>query len=142
MSAIADHLIERGMIDEPIVAAGQLRQGKAPSMLGLLSGTALIEILRPKRSKLLPRNFVLAVTPTRVVAFAAWGGGDGDDYEIGVRDGIRAEFPRAAVSLHDLPDGVDSRGGTLQIGAERFPVARPNLNGDLDTDALIAALAA
>jgi hypothetical protein len=130
-----------GWLDEPVIAAGQLRQGKAPSIVGMLTGTALIEILRPRRSKLLPRNFVLAVTATRVVAFKAWTGGDSGEYSIGIRPGVRAAFARDEVELTDLPNGSESKGATMCIRGERFPVSRPNLNGDWDTDELIALLA-
>lgn len=133
-------LVQPYVDDEPILAVGQLRQGKAPTVLGLLSGAALGEVLRPRRSKLLPRHFVLAVTPTRVLAFKAWGGGEDGDYEVHIRPGVRAEFARAHVTLGDLADGARSKGGTLRIGPEAFPVCRPNLNGDPETDALVALL--
>jgi hypothetical protein len=140
--AVRDHLVHVGWIDEELVAAGHLRQGKPPTMLGMLTGHALIEVVRPRRSKLLPRHFVLAVTPTRVLAFKAWaGGGEGaDDYAIGIRPGVRAEFAREDVGLEDLADGPRSKGGTLRVGADRLPVGRPYLNGDADTDALFALL--
>lgn len=140
--AVRDYLIHQGWIDEELVAAGHLRQGKPPTMLGMLTGHAVIEVVRPRRSKLLPRHFILAVTPTRVLAFKAWaGGGEGaDDYAIGIRPGVRAEFAREHVALHDLADGAQSKGGTLSIGPDRFPVSRPNLDGDADTDALFALL--
>src|SRR4051812_21630143 len=112
-------------LDEGILAAGQLRQGKAPSMASMLIGTALIEVLRPRRSKALPRHFVLAVTATRVVAYKAWGGGE-DDYTLHLRGGIAAEFPRGDVTLHGLDKGARSRGGTLRIRDEDVPVFRPN----------------
>lgn len=140
--AIPGHLMAHGWIGgEELVAVGHLRQGKAPTTLGLITGTALIEVARPRRSKLLPRHFVLAVTPTRVLAFKAWAGGE-DDYAISILPGVRAEFAREHVVMHDLRHGARSKGGTLQIGPERFPVCRPNLNGDEDTDALFAILAA
>lgn len=140
--AFREYLLHQGWIDEELVAAGHLRQGRPPTTLGMLTGHALIEVVRPRRSKLLPRHFVLAVTPTRVLAFKAWaGGGEGaDDYAVGIRPGVRAEFARAHVSLEDLPDGPRSKGGTLRLGTDRLPVARPNLDGDADTDALFALL--
>jgi hypothetical protein len=140
-SSIGGHINAMGWLDEPVIAAGQLRQGKAPSILGMLFGTALFEILRPRRSKLLPRHFVLAVTATRVVAFKAWSGGDGSEYALGIRPGVRATFARDEVELTDLSDGSESRGAIMRIRGERFPVCRPNLNGDWDTDELIALLA-
>jgi hypothetical protein len=140
---IAAYVNSKGELDEPVIAAGELRQGKAPSMIQMVLGTALIEILRPRRSKLLPRRFVLAVTETRVVAFKAWGGSepDGANYGIAIRPGVRASFARDEVELRDLTAGSASIGFTVVIGGESFPVFRPNLNGDWDTDEVIALLA-
>jgi hypothetical protein len=67
----------KGWVPEEVLAAGQLRQGKNPSMTAMLTGTALIEVMR-KRSKLVPRHFVLAATDDRVIAYKAWGSGDED----------------------------------------------------------------
>jgi hypothetical protein len=139
-TSIGGYINAMGWLDEPVIAAGELRQGKAPSILGMLIGTALIEILRPRRSKLLPRHFVLAVTDTRIVAFKAWGGGGDGEYAIGIRPGVRASFARDDVELSDLPNGSESKGATMSVRGEQFPVSRPNLNGDWDTDELIALL--
>lgn len=139
-SSIGAYLTAMGWVDEPILAAGQLRQGNAPTILGMVTGHALIEIMRPRRCKLLPRQFVLAVTETRAVAFTAWGGGEGDEYSIGIKPGVRASFRRDEIELIDLPSGSESKGATMRIRDERFPVCRPNLNGDWDTDELIALL--
>ena len=69
------HALNRsGWLDDEVVAAGQLRQVRAPSMASMITGTALIELARPRRSKALPRHFVLAVTTERVVAFKALAG--------------------------------------------------------------------
>ena len=141
--ALKQALNESGWLSEEVVAAGQLRQGKAPTMLGMISGAALIEVLRPRRSKLLPRHFVLAVTPSRVVAFKATGGsGDSSSvYKVNIREAEAASFPRSSVTMTDVPEGERSKGGIMSIDGEQFPVARPNLNGDPSTDELIALLA-
>lgn len=118
-----------GWLDERVVAAGELRQGRG-----------LAEILLPRRSKLLPRHFALAVTESRVVAFKAWCGGSGDTYSVGIRPGVRASFARDSVTLTDLRDGSGSRGATMCVDGRCFPVWRPNPTGDWDTDELIALL--
>jgi hypothetical protein len=140
--AIKRALNESGRLGEEVIAAGQLRQGKAPSMIALVSGLALIEMLRPRRSKSLPRQFVLAVTADRVVAFKASGGGDAEsNYETRINPAERGSWPREAVRLIDLPKGAKSLGGTLELaGVEPIQVARPNLNGDPNTDELIELL--
>ena len=143
-SAIKDALNASGWLDEPVLAAGQLRQGKKPSMMGMILGYALIEVLRPRRSKKLPRHFVLAITPTRLVAYKA-SGGSGEDsssiYKMHVREAEVASFPLGTVSLTDLHDGSSSKGAIMEIDGERFPVSRPNLNGEPSTDELIGMLA-
>jgi hypothetical protein len=140
--AIKRALNERGWLTDRVIAAGQLRQGKAPSVSALLTGVALIDLLRPRRSKSLPRQFVLAVTADRVVAFKASGGGDAEsNYETWIKPGAVGSWPRESVRLVELPQGAGSMGGTLELaGVERIPVARPNLNGDPSTDELMELL--
>ena len=139
--AIKRALNESGRLGEEVVAAGQLRQGKAPSVIELVTGLALIELVRPRRSKALPRQFVLAATADRVVAFKAAGGGDSEsNYETRIKPGERGSWPRELVRLMDLPKGADSLGGTLELAGERIPVTRANLNGDPSTDELMELL--
>lgn len=137
-------LNDAGWIEEDVLAAGHLRQGKAMSMLSMVLGYGLFELLRPKRSKQLPRHFTLAVTPTEVIAFRSTGGGDRSDgsgpYMLTISEEPVAHFPREAVSLSDLPEGEKSQGGTLTVNGESFPVCRPNMSGDPNTDELIAVL--
>src|SRR5215216_7512604 len=56
---------ESGWLADEVVAAGVLRQGKAPSLAALVTGAALVDVLRPRPSKSLPREFALAVTADR-----------------------------------------------------------------------------
>src|SRR4051812_25515412 len=65
--AFKDRLNESGWLADEVIAAGVLRQGKAPSRLAMVTGLMLIEVLRPRRSKSLPREFALAVTADRVL---------------------------------------------------------------------------
>jgi hypothetical protein len=131
-------------VQAEVLAAGHLRQGKAPSTLGMVTGTALVEVLRPRRSKALPRSFVLVVTADRVVAFKAVAGGGGPDsgpYTIRISPGEAGSWPRSSVRLVDLIDGAQSKDAILELdGPERFPVSRPNLCGDPDTDELFELL--
>ena len=143
--AIKDALNESGWVDGEVVAAGQLRQGKAPTLVAMIVGWALLEVLRPRRSKKLPRHFVLAVTRDgRAVAFKAVGG-RGDDagsvYTLRMRPGVQATYALSSISVDDMPEGGQSKGCFMTIDGERFPVARPNLNGDPNTDELLALLA-
>ena len=144
LDAFKQALNQSGWIDGEVIAAGQLRQGKALSMVGMIAGTALIELARPRRSKSLPRHFVLAATADRVVAFKASSlvmGEDTGPEMVRIKQGECASWPRASVRLIDLPDGAQSKGGTLELeGTERLPVARPNLDGDPNTDELLELL--
>ena len=120
---IAAYLTGLRWVDEPVLAAGQLRQGRR-----------IADFLRPRRCRLLPREFVLAVTRTRVVAFQAWGDA------AGIKPGIRAAFPRHEVELAELGQGPASTAATMRIRDHRFPVSRPSVRTDWDTDELIALL--
>ena len=60
----------------------------------MVTDTALIEVVRTRRSKAVPRHFVLAVNAERVVAFGAVDGGEEDGpYEGWVRPGERGTWP-------------------------------------------------
>jgi hypothetical protein len=142
--ALSYALNESGWLDEQVVAAGQLRQGKAPTMAQMMIGVGVLwEIWRPRRFKGLPRHFVMAVTPTQVHAFKSVGGSpeNSSQYTITIFDGVDATFPRASVSMSDVPEGAQSKGGILAIDGRQFPVMRPNMTGDPNTDELIALLA-
>ena len=143
LGSIKQALTASGWIDEEVIAAGELRQGKPLSVAGMVTGTAVIELAR-RRSKSLPRHFVLAVTAHRVLAFRAFSTGDDSDAQaeaqmIRIRPGECGSWPRAAVRLLDLPDGAQSDTGTLELsGTERVQVTR--LNDDPNTDELIHVL--
>jgi len=142
--ALRSALNESGWIDQEVIAAGQLRQGKAPTTLGMITGHALIEVARRRRSKSLPRMFVLAVTGDRVLAFKAFGGGGGTEatpYTARIRPGVYAEWPRSSVRLLDLRDGALSKEATLAVGGgEKLTVSRANLDADPNTDELMRLL--
>jgi hypothetical protein len=132
-------LNESGWLADEVVAAGLLRQGKEPSLLGLVTGLALVEMVRPRRSKTLPREFVLAVTADRAVAFALGllkeGDGTAETVVVKIKPGERGSWPRELVRLIE---GGKSKGGTLELGGvERIPVA---WDGDESTDELIELL--
>ena len=143
--AIKDALNQAGWIpNEEVIAAGQLRQAKAPSILAMVTGWVLVELWRPRRFKGLPRHFILALTADRVVAFKCTGGSgesSSSTYTVRIQPGEAASFPRRSVSLTDLPKGDQSKGATMTVDGASFPVARPNLNGDPNTDELIRRLA-
>jgi hypothetical protein len=126
-----------------VIAAGELRQGKPATLAGVVTGKAIVELLRPRRSTSLPGHFVRAATADRIVAFKASGTGGGDDtpYVVRIRPGECGSWPRASARMVELPDGGRSKGGTLELaGSERLPVARAGIDRDPDTDELLALL--
>ena len=128
--AIKRVLNESGWVDGEVVAAGDLRQGKEPTVASMLLGTALIEALRPQRAKTLPSHFVLAATADRAVAFSVISTGSdevGGTYELWLRPEEAGSWPRGSVRLVDLRKGAASTAGTLEIdGVASAPVYRPS----------------
>jgi len=49
--ALTLRLNQSGWLADEVLAAGALRQSKQRSLLALVTGVALIEVLRPRRSK-------------------------------------------------------------------------------------------
>lgn len=120
-----------GWFDEEVVAAGLITQGKAQSLVSLMTGWALVELAKGRRCKSLPREFCVVVTPSRVIALgmSPWSeGGDGDtDTNVVVR--VKREevgsWTRGSLRIGLGNRKLKSRisGGTLELaGAERFPV--------------------
>ena len=142
--AIKHALCNSGWVVDDVLAAGHLRQGRPPTMAGMLTGAALVELARPRRSRTLPRQFVLAVTADEVIAFRASnvviGEGTLSEQRLTIKDEVCARWPRASLRLLDLDDGARSRGATLHVGDEEVPVSRGNLEGDPSTDELLALL--
>jgi hypothetical protein len=138
---------QAGWLDEEVLAAGHLRQGSTSrgKWGGLAQPWEAIQLMLPSRSEKLPRHFVLAVTASEVVAFRATevSSQSGSAYvELKIREGVRARYPRASVTLTGLEKGATSFGGTITIDGDSFPVMRPNVGGDdPNTDELIAKLA-
>lgn len=130
-------LNESGWLADEVIAAGVLRQGKAPSPLSAVTGLVLIELAR-RRSKSMPREFVLAATADRVVAFAMSAEGEGTTPVIKIKRGEHGSWPRELVRLIDLTKSVFTKGATLELaGVERIPVTS---DGDDSTDELIELL--
>ena len=123
-----------GAINRNAMARRQLRQGRKPSMASMLTGTALIELARPRRSKSVPKHFVLALTPTRAVAYGCVGVADDDDgenYRVIVRDKQQGSWPREGVSFTAAADKPNA--GALDLGGEQVEVWRPSTIDDEET---------
>jgi hypothetical protein len=126
--ALRRRLNDSGWLPDEVVAAGILEQGTPPSPLALVTGVALIQSARGRRSKSLPREFALAVTADRVVAFAISPWKDGDAVTdsvaaVRIKPGERGSWPRGSVRLTDRHRRAGTQGATLQLaGPEPFPV--------------------
>jgi hypothetical protein len=136
-------LNESGWLADRVIAAGLLEQGRPPSLLALFTGAVLFQIARARRSKSLPREYALAVTADRVVAFAVspWKEGDAVSDSVAairIKPGELASWPRGSVRLTDLHKRVGTRGGTLHVaGEDPFPVT---IDADPSTAELVELL--
>ena len=129
-------LNEVGWIEDEVVAAGHLRQGRG----GFLGGFA---DMLPTPSKKLPRQFLLALTGTEVLVFKTTevGGQEGAAMSwIKILEGVAFRCPIESVSISALEDGEKSRGATLTIEGESFPVLQAIREGDPNTEPLFAML--
>ena len=113
----------------------------------MMTGWALVELVKASRYKELPREFCLAVTDRRVLALglSAWSEAGGEtssiDVVVKVKRGEIASWSRGEIRID--PDGrrprTGCRGGTLHLGGERVAV-----NWDADSNQmgeLVALLA-
>ena len=129
-SSFRRRLNASGWFEEEVLAGGLISQGKAQSLLSMMLGVgALLELARGRRCKSLPREFCVAVTPTRVIALAlsAWseGGDVSGDAVVKVKREQVGSWARGHIRVE--PDGRRLRtgysGGTLDLGnGERIPV--------------------
>ena len=131
-----------GWLDDEVLCAGTVRQGRAPTILGMITGHAAIELLRPRRNKELPREFALAVTRERVVAFpvGALKDSDGENViAVTLKREERGSWRRGAVAMSSTPQEAKRHGATLEVDGVSFPV---NWDGDPSTAELIELLSA
>jgi hypothetical protein len=54
LGAIKQALNPSGWIDDEVIAAGEAASGKPTTLVGVVTGAAIVELLRPRRSKYLP----------------------------------------------------------------------------------------
>jgi hypothetical protein len=120
-----------GWFDEEVLAGGVLTQGKAQSLVSMMTGWALVELVKRKRCKSLPREFCVAVTANSVIALPldAWSESSGGDIATDVVVKVKPErvgsWRRGEIRVE--PDGrslkTGYRGGMLHLaGGESAPV--------------------
>lgn len=125
-------VVEKELGEEVVVVAA-LNQG---TPLSMVTGAALIKLVSPRASKALPKRFILAVTPDRVVALKGTPitDEDGDDIGAHIRGEI-ASWGRAEVTATRAGDG---QGGTLQIPGVSIPVFDRSLGNPRERELLMA----
>ena len=138
VGAFRDGLNESGWLADEVLAAGTVRQGKPPSVLTAATGLVLLQMVR-RRTKSLPREFVLAATADRVVAFAMSAEGtETTTTTIHIKRRELGSWPRELVRVIDPTKGFFAKGATLELGgADRFPIMWV---GDDSTDELVELL--
>ena len=88
-------------------------------------GTAALKQKLFGRSRLLPREFVLAATKSRVVAYRAKGKRESILlYRIRISPGEQGSWPRASVKVFDLDEGRESERASIEVAGERVAVKR------------------
>lgn len=123
-------------LGEEVVACAALSQGTPPSMLSMVTGAALIKLISPRPSKQLPKRFILAVTPDRVVALKGTPISDEDGEDIGAH--IRGEIASWSRSEVSATRPADGDGGTLQIPGATIPVFDRSIGDPRERELFIA----
>jgi|GEM_PF-6744360 len=123
-------------IGEEVVACAALSQGTPPSMLSMVTGAALIKLVSPRPSKQLPKRFILAVTPDRVVALKGTPISDEDGNDTGAHiRGEIASWSRGEVTATRSSEGD---GGTLNIPGATIPVFDRSLGNPRELELFLA----
>jgi hypothetical protein len=133
---------EAGWVDGHVLAAAYLHQGTVPSRWGG-NWPGISNSVRPRPAKKLPREFLLALTGTEVLAFKVTGVGGQEAAAkswIKILEGVVFRCPIESVSISDLRED-ERRGATLTIEGESFPVIQALREGDPNTEPLFAMLA-
>lgn len=123
-------------IGEEVVAVAALSQGTPPSALSMVTGAALVKLFSPRASKALPKRFILAVTPDRVIALKGTPISDEDGNDTGAHiRGVIASWDRGEVSVTRASEGD---GGTLQIPGASIPVFDRSLGDPRERELFMA----
>ena len=123
-------------IGEEVVACAALSQGTPPSMLSMVTGAALIKLVSPRPAKELPKRFILAVTPDRVVALKGTPISDEDGNDTGAH--IRGEIASWSRDEVTAARSSDGDGGTLEIPGASVPVFDRSLGNPRERELFMA----
>jgi hypothetical protein len=123
-------------IGEEVVACAALSQGSPPSVLSMVTGAALIKLVSPRASKQLPKRFILAVTPDRVVALKGTPISDEDGNDTGAH--IHAEIASWSRDEVTATRSSEGDGGTLIIPGASIPVFDRSLGNPRERELFMA----
>jgi hypothetical protein len=123
-------------IGEEVVACAALSQGTPPSILSMVTGAALIKLVSPRASKELPKRFILAVTPDRVVALRGTPISDEDGNDTGAH--IRGEIASWSRGEVTATRSAEGDGGTLNIPGASIPVFDRSLGSPRERELFMA----
>jgi hypothetical protein len=126
-----------------VEAACLVRQGHAPSMASAMVGVGVLKLFAPKKAKDLPRKFVLAATPERVIAFGAGSYSEGEGtsavMHVTIKPGELASWSRGEVSMRPEEGGMNQN-ATLVLAGNEVPCAAPDSDAEDAFNELIAKL--
>jgi hypothetical protein len=128
-------VVEKELGEEVVVVAA-LSQGTPPSMLSMVTGAALIKLVSPRASKKLPKRFILAVTPDRVVVLRGTPISDEDGNDIGAH--IRGEVASWNRDEVTATRSAEGNGGTLEIPGASIPVFDRSLGNPRERELFMA----
>lgn len=128
-------VVEKELGEEVVVVAA-LSQGTPPSPLSMVTGAALIKLISPRASKQLPKRFILAVTPDRVVALKGTPISDEDGNDTGAH--LRGEIASWSRDEVTATRSADGNGGTLQFPGASIPVFDRSLGDPRERELFMA----
>jgi hypothetical protein len=128
-----------------VEAACLIRQGHSPSTASAMLGVGVLRLLAPKKAKELPRKFVLAATPDRVIAFGADSHSRGESphsvMHVTIEPGEVASWSRGEVSMRPDEGGMNQN-ATLVLAGNEVPCTVPDGDAEAAFKELIAKLSA
>ena len=126
-----------------VEAASLVRQAHSPSMASAMVGIGVLKLFAPKKAKELPRKFVLAATPDRVIAFDASshsrGESPNDVMHVTIAPGEIASWARGEVSMR-ADEGGMNQNATLMLAGNEVPCTVPDGDAEDAFRELIATL--
>ena len=102
---------------EEVLAVGQLRQGRTPSMVAMLTGTALIEVLRPSkmRGEAVPNRLVWAGGYSQEIEYTRSSLFDIYFYDLFLRTNGKSEIARVERTVDEVNKTMPGLAESLKL---------------------------